>query len=148
MQRAIDAGQRALDEGNEPYGALVVRGDVAVEGRNVIVTTTDPTAHAELVAIRNAAREWGSLDLSGATLYASFEPCPMCLGAMLASGITKLVIAARRVLGEGSLGDYSVEQLLQLTRQSSSVTVESGLLADQCARMMAPFFAASHQARR
>ena len=86
MQRAIDAGRAALRQGDEPYGAVVVRGDAVVEGCNRIHSAVDPTAHAETEAIRNAAREWGTIDLSGAMLYASFEPCPMCVGAMLASG--------------------------------------------------------------
>src|SRR5262245_13214747 len=92
MRLAIQSAHKARGEGNDPYGSVVVRSGDVVEGHNIAHTTCDPTAHAELVAIRNAASAWSSVDLRGATLYASFEPCPMCLGAMLASGISELVI--------------------------------------------------------
>jgi tRNA(adenine34) deaminase len=138
MQRAIDAGRAALRQGDEPYGAVVVRGDAVVEGCNRIHSAVDPTAHAETEAIRNAAREWGTIDLSGAMLYASFEPCPMCVGAMLASGITRVFISRRRALGAPPHGPYTVEQLLALTGRTD-ITVESGLLREATVEMMTPF---------
>jgi tRNA(adenine34) deaminase len=131
MRQAIAAGQLARSEGNEPYGAAVVRAGTAVVGRNLVYTSGDPTAHAEVDAIRRAAEAFGSHDLRGATLYASFEPCPMCLGAMLASGITHLVIAVRRTLGAAPLGEYRVEDLLALTGQAGAVLITSGMLRDE-----------------
>lgn len=132
MSRALEAARMALAEGNGPYGAVIVRaGDVLV-GRNLAVTTSDPTAHAEAVAIREAARAWKTCDLAGATLYATYEPCPMCCGAILASGITDVIIGARRTPGDPPLGDYTVERLLDMAGQSHTVQVRSDVMPDAC----------------
>ncbi len=132
MAVALEAARTALVEGNAAYGAVVVRDGQSSVGRNMTITTTDPTAHAETVAIREAAGAWQTCDLSGAILYATYEPCPMCCGAMLASGIQEVVIGARRTLGEPPLGDYAVERLLEITGQRAGVTVRSDVLAEAC----------------
>src|SRR5215510_6592387 len=90
MHMALTEARRARDEGNDPYGAVVVRASQFVAGRNCAATTRDPTAHSEVVAIRNAASAWSTLDLRRSVLYTSFEPCPMCCGAILVSGITSI----------------------------------------------------------
>jgi tRNA(Arg) A34 adenosine deaminase TadA len=137
MQQALEAAASAREEGNDPYGAVVVREGQAIAGRNLSVTTLDPTAHSEVMAIRNACQAWRTLDLGGATMYTSFEPCPMCCGAILISGITRLVIGARRVVGEPPLGGYQVERLLDMVGRSGEFSVRSDVLADECQRFYA-----------
>jgi tRNA(Arg) A34 adenosine deaminase TadA len=99
MRRAIalaDERMRAGEGG--PFGAVVVKdGRIAGEGWNRVVATQDPTAHAEVVAIRNACAELGTFDLSGATIYTSCEPCPMCLGAILWARLDRMCYAADRI---------------------------------------------------
>jgi len=84
MRRAIALAQRGVDTGaGGPFGAVIVRdGEIVGEGCNQVTSTNDPTAHAEVVAIRNACRNLNSFQLDGCVLYASCEPCPMCLGAI------------------------------------------------------------------
>jgi tRNA(adenine34) deaminase len=137
MAVALEAARTALAEGNAPYGAVVVRGGQSIVGRNLTITSSDPTAHAESVAIREAAGVWQTCDLSGAILYATYEPCPMCCGAMLASGIQEVVISVRRLIGEPPLGDYTVERLLEMTGQRAAVTVRSDVLAEACSEFYA-----------
>ena len=98
MRRAIELSRLALDdqEGG-PFGAVVVKdGAMVGEGRNRVEATGDPTAHAEIVAIRAAAARLATFDLGGCTLYASCVPCPMCLGAILWARIDRVVYAADR----------------------------------------------------
>ncbi|MEE1167952.1 MAG: nucleoside deaminase [Alistipes sp.] len=94
MQRAIDLSIRNIEEGGGPFGAVIVRdGEVVAEGANRVVPNNDPTAHAEMVAIRNACRELSTFDLSGCTVYTSCEPCPMCLSALYWAGIERICYA-------------------------------------------------------
>ena len=91
MRAALAEAARGGAEGNIAVGSVVVRDDTVVAGgRNLEAATNDPTAHAEVVAVREASRALGRRDLSGHTLYTTFEPCPMCCGAIMASGITTL----------------------------------------------------------
>lgn len=84
MRRAIELSSMNLHTGDGgPFGAVIVReGEIIAEGRNMVIVTGDPTAHAEIVAIREACRRLGRFHLTGCTIYASCEPCPMCLGAI------------------------------------------------------------------
>jgi tRNA(Arg) A34 adenosine deaminase TadA len=83
MRKAIELSIRNIDNGGGPFGALVVKdGEIIAEGTNRVTRQHDPTAHAEVVAIRKAARKLGTFDLSGCEIYTSCEPCPMCLGAI------------------------------------------------------------------
>jgi guanine deaminase len=94
---AIELATANVREGGGPFGAVVVRDDALVAtGTNQVVTDLDPTAHAEVVAIRRACREVGSFSLDGATLYASCEPCPLCLAASLWSRLDRVVFGADR----------------------------------------------------
>lgn len=95
MRRAIELSAQALnDPGLRPYGAVVVRkGRIVGEGINRSVADLDPTSHGETEAIRDACRTLGRTDLSGCTLYASCEPCPLCVAAMLIAGVDRLVYA-------------------------------------------------------
>lgn len=97
LKRAIQIAGEGISEGKGPFGALIVKeGKIIAEASNSVVKTHDPTAHAEVLAIRKAASILGTHDLSGCTVYASCEPCPMCLGAIYWSGIKKVVYASDR----------------------------------------------------
>jgi len=99
MQRAIELSQKAMDEGTgPPFGAVVVcNGHVIADGCNNSFTTNDPTAHAEIVAIRRACEAVGSRSLKGCVIYSSSEPCPMCLAAIYWSGIGKIYYGNDRI---------------------------------------------------
>ena len=94
MQMAIELSVKNIDEGGGPFGAVIVKdGKVVATGANRVVPNNDPTAHAEVVAIRNACRELATFDLSGCTVYASCEPCPMCLSAIYWAEIDRICYA-------------------------------------------------------
>lgn len=98
IKKAIELGRASMSSNNGgPFGAVVVKnGEIIGEGQNSVTALNDPTAHAEISAIRNACSNQGSYSLEGATLYTSCEPCPMCLGAIFWSRISKIVFAATR----------------------------------------------------
>ena len=92
IDRAFDLRRQASASGDQPYGALVVRdGQIVGQSQSLVVINGDPTAHAEMAAIRDAARRTGSRDLSGATLYSSSRPCPMCEAAAYWAGVDRMV---------------------------------------------------------
>ena len=91
MQRAIELSVRNVQQGGGPFGAVIARhGEVLAEGVNRVTANHAPTAHAEVQAIREAARRLGTFDLTGCDIYASCEPCPMCLSAIYWAGISKI----------------------------------------------------------
>lgn len=91
MQMAIDLSIENIDNGGGPFGAVIVRdGKVISTGANRVVPENDPTAHAEVTAIRNACRSLGTFNLSGCTVYSSCEPCPMCLSALYWAGVDRI----------------------------------------------------------
>jgi len=97
LGRAIELATLNVGNGGGPFGAVVVRDGLAVaEGQNRVTSTLDPTAHAEVVAIRAACRSLGDFSLAGSTLYASCEPCPLCLSAALWARVDRVVFAADR----------------------------------------------------
>ncbi len=97
MRRAIELARESVARGGGPFGAVVARGeDVVGTGSNRVVESADPTAHAEVEAIRAACRALRTHDLSGCTLFTSCEPCPMCLGAILWARVDRLVYACDR----------------------------------------------------
>lgn len=117
MRIALGLSRKTAAAGNIPCGSLIVRdGEVVGEGANTVNSDTDPTAHAEIMALRAAATRLGSVDLSGCTLYTTMEPCPMCCWAILVSRIESLVLGGRHdpVL-RPELGTYTVENLLKMT---------------------------------
>lgn len=94
MRRAIELSLESVKKGGGPFGAVIVRnGEILAESSNLVITLNDPTAHAEINAIREAARKLDTFDLSGCVIYASCEPCPMCLGAIYWARIDKVVFA-------------------------------------------------------
>ena len=91
MAMAIDLSIKNIDEGGGPFGAVIVRdGEVIATGANRVVPNTDPTAHAEVVAIRKACAKLGTSQLTGCTVYSSCEPCPMCLSALYWAGVDRI----------------------------------------------------------
>ena len=108
---------------------MVVRaGNLIARGRNLVVTQSDPTAHAETVALRNAGAEIGHTDFSEFTLYTTFEPCPMRCGAILASGVSTSMLGARFSDGSSQWSDYAVEKLLEMT--GGQLRVVTGVLPE------------------
>lgn len=97
MREAIRLAEESVREGGGPFGAVIARGgEIVARGANRVVPGCDPTAHAEVTAIREAARRTGSFDLSGCEIYTSCEPCPMCLGAIYWARLDKVYYAASR----------------------------------------------------
>jgi tRNA(adenine34) deaminase len=137
MRDALDMAMQAEAAGDEPYGAVIVTGAGTLAERNRVVTMRDPTAHSEVMAIRTAAFQWGCDSVRHSTLVTSFEPCPMCLGAIMEAGVRDLFIGARRTVGDAPLGDYTVEKLLALMGRSGDITVTLGPLADELGQFYA-----------
>ena len=128
MQRALELARRAEKEGEVPVGAVVVLdGRIVGEGWNRPIAASDPTAHAEIQALRSAAGALKNYRLTGATLYVTLEPCDMCLGAMFHARIARAVFGATD----------PKKQVLK-----SQVKVEGGVLAAECGAVLSRFFAA------
>ena len=142
MHQALTLAARARDEDDEiPVGALVVDadGNLVGEGWNRNISEHDPSAHAEIVALRQAGKVLGNHRLIGATLYVTLEPCAMCSGAIMHARIARVVFGARDPK-TGVAG--SVLDLFAEPRLNHHATIEGGLLADECGRMLSSFFAA------
>ena len=138
MRDALASARRALFHGDVPVGAVVVKeGVVIARGRNARERDRDPTAHAEIVAIRRAARRIGSWRLSGCTLYVTLEPCAMCAGAMVLARLPRLVYGAAdpKAGFAGSCGD-----LVRNPRLNHRIDVTKDVLAAECGRMLVEFF--------
>ncbi len=139
MERALDLASQAAAEGEVPVGALVVSQDDQLlgSGFNQPVRSHDPTAHAEIMALRSAAAALGNYRLPGCTLYVTIEPCTMCIGAMIHARINHLVFGA----SEPRFGSViSTRRLLDDGEFNHKMTFESGILADKCGELMRTFF--------
>ncbi len=144
MQEAIQEAYKALEINEVPIGAIVVRdGDIIGRGYNQRETLGDPTAHAEMLAIREAAQYLGSWRLTGTTLYVTLEPCPMCAGAIVNSRISQLVYGA----SDPKAGAVSsLMNLVQDERLNHSVgEVIAGIREHECAQLLRDFFRALRQ---
>jgi tRNA(adenine34) deaminase len=140
MTRAIERAREAERAGEVPVGAVVVKDSVIVgEGWNRPIGTNDPTAHAEIVALRAAAQTLGTYRLLDTTLYVTLEPCPMCAGAMVHARVKRLVFAATDPRA-GAAG--SVFNIVQHEALNHRVVCESGVLQEECSRMLREFFLA------
>lgn len=138
MEHALALAERAREEGEVPVGALVVReGELLGEGWNRPIGSHDPTAHAEIQALRAAAARVGNYRLPGSTLYVTLEPCPMCAGAMVHARVARLVYAAADPR-TGAAG--SVFNLVQSEALNHRMAVEAGLLAEPSAELLRAFF--------
>jgi tRNA(adenine34) deaminase len=134
MRIALQEAARGKAEGNTAVGSIIVQGETVVaRGRNLVRTTYDPTAHAETVALREAGTALQRANFSGCTLYTTFEPCPMCCGAILEGGISTLVMGARPAPDAGRWGDYTLERLIDLARRGETIEVVTGILTQECA---------------
>ena len=140
MRRALVLANAAARLGEVPVGAVLVRdGQMIGEGCNRPVTSCDPTAHAEIQALRDAASRVGNYRLPGSTLYVTIEPCTMCAGALVHARVSALVFGAP----EPRAGAVeSTARVLDNPMLNHRVSVRSGVLADQCAGLMRGFFAA------
>lgn len=138
MALALEQGQLAFDLGEVPVGAVVVLdGEVIGRGYNKPITSLDPSAHAEVVALRDAAKNMGNYRLSGATLYVTVEPCTMCAGLLIHSRIERLVYATT----EPKSGVIeSAMCLLERPFYNHKIDVEGGVLAQQASTLMSDFF--------
>jgi tRNA(adenine34) deaminase len=138
MQRALDLARKAEAEGEIPIGAvLVLDGTAAGEGWNRPVAASDPTAHAEIEAIRMAARAARNYRLPGSTLYVTLEPCAMCAGALVNARVDRVVFAARDIRFGGV---RSVFRLADSELLNHRVQVEEGLFAAEASEMLKRFF--------
>ena len=134
MRIALEEAELGAAEGNVAVGSILVSaGKVVARGRNLVTSTSDPTAHAETVALRNAGEQLGHTDFSKLTLYTTFEPCPMCCGAILASSVHTLVMGVRHDLTQSNWGAYTVEKLVELTNKKGQLTVITDILVQECA---------------
>ena len=138
MRRALALADRAENEGEVPIGAVVVKdGQLLGEGWNSVIAYQDPTAHAEIVAMRDAAKLTGNYRLAGATLYVTLEPCTMCAGALIHARIEQLVFAAR----EPRAGVVcSTCAMLDEPRYNHSVKWQEGVLAEESSERLKAFF--------
>jgi tRNA(adenine34) deaminase len=140
MREAMGLAREAAVCGEVPVGALVVReGEIVGRGFNAPISRHDPTAHAEIMALRDAAAKLGNYRLPGCTLYVTLEPCAMCAGAILHARIARVVYGARdaKTGAHGSILDLFAEERLNHHAQ-----VEGGVLAEACGRLLSDFFAA------
>jgi tRNA(adenine34) deaminase len=140
MREALALAAQAADAGEVPVGAIVVKeGEVVGRGYNRPITTADPTAHAEIVAMRDAAKRLGNYRLIGCELYVTLEPCVMCVGAMAHARIAHVVYGARDPK-TGACG--SIVDLPGLETFNHHGTFEGGVLAPESAEILRRFFAA------
>ena len=138
MAEALEEARKAAAEGEVPIGAVVVHDSRVIgRGRNARETRRDPTAHAEMLALQEAARSLGRWRLSGATVYATLEPCPMCAGALVNARIDRLVYAVPdpKAGAAGTLFDVPRDP-----RLNHRVEVASGVLAAECGELLSSFF--------
>ena len=139
MAEALALARAAQQRGEVPVGAIVVKdGAIVGRGGNAPIAANDPTAHAEIAALRDAARALGNYRLPGCALYVTLEPCAMCVGAILHARISRLVYGARDPK-TGACG--SVVDLFAEPRLNHHATAHGGVLADECGKLLSNFFA-------
>ena len=140
MTRALEMAELAASREEVPVGAVLTKDDeIVAEGHNLTVTLNDPTAHAEVVVIREAAQKLGDWRLTGCTLYVTLEPCAMCAGALVLSRIERLVFGASdpKAGMVGSLGNLAQDE-----RLNHRIEVTGGTLADAAGGLLQGFFGA------
>ena len=138
MRLALAQARLALQQGEVPVGAVVVHdGEILSAAHNRPIGAQDPSAHAEMLAIRGAAARVGNYRLTGTTLYVTLEPCIMCAGAMIQARISRLVYGAADPKGGAAASLY---RLLQDERLNHRVDVTCGILEENCAEILSGFF--------
>jgi tRNA(adenine34) deaminase len=139
MREALALAEQAAQAGEVPVGAVLVKdGEIIGRGFNRPITTSDPTAHAEIVAMREAASGLGNYRLPGCELYVTLEPCAMCVGAMIHARIARIVFGTKDPK-TGACG--SIVDLPALATFNHHGTFEGGVLADECGAVLKRFFA-------
>jgi tRNA(adenine34) deaminase len=138
MEQALEQARLAAEAGEVPVGAVVVRDrEIVGRGHNRNLLDNDPTAHAEIVALRQAAERLGNHRLSGCVMFATIEPCAMCAGAMIHARLARLVYGASDPkAGAGG----SVLAVLNHPKLNHQMEVTSGVLADKCSEILTSFF--------
>jgi tRNA(adenine34) deaminase len=139
MQAALSLAKVAADKGDVPVGAIVVNeaGEILGTGQNLREQNNDPTAHAEIIALRNASEKFGSWRLDDLTIVVTLEPCAMCAGAILQSRIKRLVFAAWDEKA-GAVG--SVMDVIRDPRALNKVEVITGIMEKECSEVLKDFF--------
>jgi tRNA(adenine34) deaminase len=139
MRMALDLALEAKSAGEVPVGAVIVmEGEVIGRGRNSPIERSDPTAHAEILALREACAAAGNYRLESAILYTTLEPCVMCAGALVAARIAKVVFGARDLRFGGVRSKFRLADAEVLNHR---LAVEEGVLGAECAELMLTFFA-------
>ena len=143
MQRALELAREAERAGEVPVGALIVKDDAIVaEGWNRPISTSDPTAHAEMIAMRSAAQQLGNYRLLDTTLYVTLEPCAMCASAMVHARVKRLVYAAMDPRA-GAAG--SIFNIVQHSALNHRLELTTGVLAEECGALLRDFFRAKRR---
>ena len=138
MREALAEAEAAREDGEVPVGAIVVFGtEVIGRGRNAVIRLSDPTAHAEIIALRNGASAVGNYRLTGATMYSTIEPCAMCAGALVHARIERLVYGAKDPKAGAVETHFGICTTDFLNHQ---VIVEGGILEGECRRVLQSFF--------
>ena len=146
MREALALAKRAAEAGEVPVGAVLVKdGAVVGRGYNQPVSGKDPTAHAEMVALRDAAERIGNYRLGGCELYVTLEPCAMCAGAIINARVSRMVFGAADPKS-GACG--SVVDLFAENRLNHHATIVGGVMAEEAARILQDFFAARRKVSR
>jgi tRNA(adenine34) deaminase len=141
MRLALAEARRAAEAGEVPVGAVIVSesGEAIARGANSSITANDPTAHAEIVALRAAARALGNYRLAGTTLYVTLEPCAMCAGALVHARVARLVYGC----DDPKVGAVNwCLRVLEHPMLNHRVAITSGVLAEECAALLQSFFTA------
>ncbi|HLC42177.1 MAG TPA: tRNA adenosine(34) deaminase TadA [Methylomirabilota bacterium] len=138
MTKALAEARLAFQESEVPVGAVVVLDDEIIgRGHNEPIGQSDPTAHAEILALREAARKTENYRLTGATLYVTLEPCAMCCGALVAARVDRVVFGAEDPKAGAAVSLY---RLLDDARLNHQVAVTGGVLAEECSALLQQFF--------
>ena len=138
MRDALAEARKAAGAGEVPIGAVMVcRGEIIARGQNSVIRSSDPTAHAEVVVLRQAARSFGNYRLLGCTLYVTLEPCAMCAGAMIHARVERLVYAAADPKA-GACG--SVLSVINHPQLNHQMQVTQGIMAEQASELLRSFF--------
>lgn len=138
MREAVAEARKAAAAGEVPIGAVMVcRGEIIARGQNSVIRSSDPTAHAEIMALRQAARTFGNYRLLGCTLYVTLEPCAMCAGALIHARVERLVYGSPDPKA-GACG--SVLSVINHPQLNHQMHVQHGVLAEPCGELLRTFF--------
>jgi tRNA(adenine34) deaminase len=147
MRLALEQAQKAYDRDEVPVGAVLTNatGDLIASGHNQPISAADPTAHAEIVVIREAARQLHNYRLPGTTLYVTLEPCAMCVGALLQARVGRVVFGA---LEPKTGAIQSVHQIFQSDQLNHYPEILGGVLEPECSALMSKFFQQKRRAKK